>query len=72
MLEQEQHGPVAPVTDQDTLVSAESETEEARLAAEEAAKEAERVRRAAQQATRPAALGLKDLKAALEARTGGK
>jgi len=46
--------------------------EEARLAAEEAAKEAERVRRAAQQATRPAALGLKDLKAALEARTGGK
>jgi hypothetical protein len=47
--------------------------EEARLAAEAARKEAEeRARRALRTASRPTALGLKDLKAALEARTGGK
>ena len=42
--------------------------EEARLAAEAAAKEAKRVYRASQAVARPAALGLKDLKAALESR----
>jgi hypothetical protein len=47
--------------------------EEARLAAEAAAVEAaERVRRAMRSTPRPTALGLKDLKAALESRTGGK
>jgi len=46
--------------------------EEARLAAEAAAKEAKRVQRVAQSQARPAALGLKDLKAALEGRAGGK
>lgn len=46
--------------------------EEARLAAEQARKEAEeRARRAIRTAPKPAQLGLKDLKAALEARTGG-
>ena len=45
---------------------------EARLAAEAAAKEAKRVQRVAQSQARPAALGLKDLKAALEGRAGGK
>ncbi len=45
--------------------------EEARAAAEAAAKEAKRVYRATQAAARPQALGLKDLKAALENR-GGK
>ena len=47
--------------------------EEARVAAETARKEAEeRARRAIRTTPKPAALGLKDLKAALEARTGGK
>ena len=47
--------------------------EEAREARELAAKEAEeRARRAIKSTPRPASLGLKDLKAALEARTGGK
>jgi hypothetical protein len=47
--------------------------EEARLAAEQARKDAEeRARRAIRSAPKPAQLGLKDLKAALEARTGGK
>jgi len=47
--------------------------EEARLAAETARKEAEeRARRAIRSTPKPAQLGLKDLKAALEARTGGK
>jgi hypothetical protein len=47
--------------------------EEARLAAEERAKEAEeRARRAVRSSPKPAQLGLKDLKAALESRTGGK
>jgi hypothetical protein len=47
--------------------------EEARIAAETARKEAEeRARRAIRTAPKPAQLGLKDLKAALEARTGGK
>ena len=47
--------------------------EEARLAAEQARKDAEeRARRAIRTAPKPAQLGLKDLKAALEARTGGK
>lgn len=48
--------------------------EEARLAAEQAAQEAaERARRAVKQPVpKPVALGLKDLKAALEARVGGK
>jgi hypothetical protein len=45
--------------------------EEARLAAEAAAKEAKRTQRANQAVARPAALSLKDLKAAFEAR-GGK
>ena len=46
--------------------------EEARIAAEAAAKEAKRAYRATQAVARPASLGLKDLKAALESRTGGK
>jgi len=47
--------------------------EEARLAAEQARKDAEeRARRAIRTSPKPAQLGLKDLKAALEARTGGK
>jgi Family of unknown function (DUF6481) len=46
--------------------------EEARVAAEAAAKEAKRAYRATQATARPASLGLKDLKAALESRTGGK
>jgi hypothetical protein len=47
--------------------------EEARLAAETARKEAEeRARRAIRSTPKPAQLGLKDLKAALDARTGGK
>ena len=47
--------------------------EEARLAAEQARKDAEeRARRAIRTAPKPVQLGLKDLKAALEARTGGK
>ena len=46
--------------------------EEARLAAEAAAKQAKRVQRAVQTVARPPALGLKDLKAALEGRVGGK
>ena len=47
--------------------------EEARLAAEVAAAEAaERLRRATRSTPRPTALGLKDLKAAMESRTGGK
>jgi Family of unknown function (DUF6481) len=46
--------------------------EEARVAAEAAAKEAKRAHRATQVTARPASLGLKDLKAALESRTGGK
>jgi hypothetical protein len=47
--------------------------EEARLAAETARKEAEeRARRAIRSTPKPAALGLKDLRAALESRTGGK
>ena len=47
--------------------------EEARIAAETARKEAEeRARRAIRTAPKPAQLGLKDLKAALEARAGGK
>ena len=47
--------------------------EEARLAAETARQEAEeRARRATRTAPRPVALGLKDLRSALEARTGGK
>jgi len=47
--------------------------EEARLAAEQARKDAdERARRAVRVAPKPAQLGLKDLKAALDARTGGK
>jgi Family of unknown function (DUF6481) len=47
--------------------------EEARIAAETARKEAEeRARRAIRSTPKPAQLGLKDLKAALEARTGGK
>ena len=45
--------------------------EEARIAAEAAAKEAKRIQRTTQSAVRPPALGLKDLKAALESR-GGK
>ena len=40
--------------------------------AETAAKEAKRVYRATQAAAKPPSLGLKDLKAALESRTGGK
>jgi colicin import membrane protein len=47
--------------------------EEARLAAEQARKDAEeRARRAIRTAPKPVQLGLKDLKAALEARAGGK
>ena len=47
--------------------------EEARLAAETARKEAEeRARRAIRSTPKPTQLGLKDLKAALDARTGGK
>lgn len=47
--------------------------EEARLAAEQARKDAEeRARRAIRTAPKPPQLGLKDLKAALEARAGGK
>jgi hypothetical protein len=47
--------------------------EEARLAAEAARNEAEeRARRAIRSTPKPASLGLKDLKSALEARTGGK
>lgn len=47
--------------------------EEARLAAEQARKDAEeRAKRAIRTAPKPVQLGLKDLKAALEARTGGK
>lgn len=47
--------------------------EEARLAAEQARKDAEeRAKRAIRTAPKPAQLGLKDLKAALEARAGGK
>ena len=47
--------------------------EEARAAAEQARKDAEeRARRAIRTAPKPAQLGLKDLKAALDARTGGK
>jgi hypothetical protein len=47
--------------------------EEARLAAETAAKEAdERARRSTRSAPRPVSLGLKDLRTAIDARTGGK
>jgi len=47
--------------------------EEVRVAAETARKEAEeRARRAIRSTPKPAQLGLKDLKAALDARTGGK
>ena len=47
--------------------------EEARLAAEQARKDAEeRAKRAIRTAPKPVQLGLKDLKAALESRTGGK
>jgi len=47
--------------------------EEARLAAETARKEAEeRARRAIRSTPKPAQLGLKDLKAAIDARGGGK
>jgi Family of unknown function (DUF6481) len=46
--------------------------EETRLAAEQAFKDAEeRARRAVRTAPKPVQLGLKDLRAALEARTGG-
>ena len=50
-----------------------AKAEAARLAAEQARKDAEeRARRAIRTAPKPAQLGLKDLRAALEARTGGK
>jgi hypothetical protein len=50
-----------------------AKAEAARLAAEQARKDAEeRARRAIRTAPKPAQLGLKDLKAALEARAGGK
>lgn len=50
-----------------------AKTEAARLAAETARQEAEeRARRAVRTTPKPAQLGLKDLKAALDARTGGK
>ena len=50
-----------------------AKAEAARLAAEAADKEAdERARRATRSAPRPVSLGLKDLKAALDARVGGK
>jgi colicin import membrane protein len=52
---------------------ADRKAEEARLAAEQARKDAEeRARRAVRVAPKPAQLGLKDLKAAIDARTGGK
>jgi hypothetical protein len=55
------------------VAAAAAKAEAARLAAELAAQEAdERARRATRSAPRPVALGLKDLKAALESRTGGK
>jgi Family of unknown function (DUF6481) len=50
-----------------------AKAEAARLAAEQARKDAEeRARRAIRTAPKPAQLGLKDLRAALEARLGGK
>lgn len=50
-----------------------AKVEAARLAAEQARKDAEeRARRAIRTAPKPAQLGLKDLRAALEARLGGK
>lgn len=50
-----------------------AKAEAARLAAEQARKDAEeRARRAIRTAPKPTQLGLKDLKAALEARAGGK
>ena len=54
------------------VAEAARKAEEARLAAETARKEAEeRARRAMRTTPKPASLGLKDLKAALDARTGG-
>ena len=54
------------------VAEAARKAEEARVAAETARKEAEeRARRAIRSTPKPAQLGLKDLKAALEARTGG-
>ena len=55
------------------VAEAARKAEEARVAAETARKEAEeRARRAIRSTPKPAQLGLKDLKAALDARTGGK
>ena len=54
------------------VAEAAAKAEEARVAAETARKEAEeRARRATRSTPRPAQLGLKDLRAALESRTGG-